>query len=377
MPLGQLFHPYGSYYGYHIGGTPLVAGTFTITITVENEAGSTSKELTLEIGEPKKPVIVATALPNGMVYNSYEEQLISTSPSAVWSIIDGELPSGLWLYDKGIYGEPKETGTFNFTVKAENIFGEDTKTFSIEIELPPLPVFATPSLPNGAVGEQYSVNIILENYAVAVNMKDGSSLPPGLNYTCWDNECQILGIPITTGNFSLTFVAENISGKVEKTYAIEITEDLPPVTDYTVTITQPSNGTIIVFNEGTLVTSGTKLPSDAILDLIATPTDATYVFVKWWDNNENASRQFTLNANTTISATFAEISSSSNDDGGSSSSSDDGTPIQNRENPIIGAIGVQTTYYNLKGEPLGTIKPTVPGVYIEKQGKLTKRIVVR
>ncbi|MCL2101601.1 MAG: hypothetical protein FWH22_07810, partial [Fibromonadales bacterium] len=54
------------------------------------------------------------------------------------------------------------------------------------------------------------------------------------------------------------------------------------------------------------------------------------------------------------------------------------TPILiNRENPIIGAIGVQTIYYNLKGEPLGTQKPATPGVYIEKQGTQTKRIVVR
>ncbi|MCL2101234.1 MAG: hypothetical protein FWH22_05925 [Fibromonadales bacterium] len=57
---------------------------------------------------------------------------------------------------------------------------------------------------------------------------------------------------------------------------------------------------------------------------------------------------------------------------------EEATPIiANRENRLIGAIGVQTIYYDLKGTPLGTIKPTTPGVYIEKQGKQTKRIVVR
>ncbi|MCL2102337.1 MAG: hypothetical protein FWH22_11570, partial [Fibromonadales bacterium] len=35
------------------------------------------------------------------------------------------------------------------------------------------------------------------------------------------------------------------------------------------------------------------------------------------------------------------------------------------------------SYYNLKGTPLGTIKPATPGVYIEKQGTQTRRIVVR
>ncbi|MDR3000821.1 MAG: hypothetical protein LBU89_06105, partial [Fibromonadaceae bacterium] len=34
-------------------------------------------------------------------------------------------------------------------------------------------------------------------------------------------------------------------------------------------------------------------------------------------------------------------------------------------------------YYTLKGEPLGTQKPTVPGVYIEKRLGVAKRVVVR
>ncbi|MDR2580635.1 MAG: hypothetical protein LBC85_06555 [Fibromonadaceae bacterium] len=34
-------------------------------------------------------------------------------------------------------------------------------------------------------------------------------------------------------------------------------------------------------------------------------------------------------------------------------------------------------YYNLKGTPLGTQKPTTPGVYIEKRGKYMRKIAVR
>ncbi|MDR3001858.1 MAG: hypothetical protein LBU89_11410 [Fibromonadaceae bacterium] len=36
-----------------------------------------------------------------------------------------------------------------------------------------------------------------------------------------------------------------------------------------------------------------------------------------------------------------------------------------------------TRYYNLKGQPLGTTKPTTPGVYIEYRPGIAKRIVVR
>ncbi|MCL2101182.1 MAG: hypothetical protein FWH22_05655, partial [Fibromonadales bacterium] len=54
------------------------------------------------------------------------------------------------------------------------------------------------------------------------------------------------------------------------------------------------------------------------------------------------------------------------------------TPIiTNRENRIIGAIGVQTIYYDLKGTPLGTQKPTASGIYIEKHGKNIKKVMVK
>ncbi|MCL2101590.1 MAG: hypothetical protein FWH22_07755 [Fibromonadales bacterium] len=242
-----------------------------------------------------------------------------------------------------------------------------------------------------------------------------------------------------SGNHSELEVPGNFNGKAhillfgtgdfqpEYSYSIIIEEDGESTPDmFTVTIGEIANGNVEIYTYpyGIQVYSGMQLPAGTTLILEATPADATYVFVKWWDNNTEAVRHFKLDASTTISATFAEInssssggsdgssssgggdgssssngsgdgsssseetqsssssndgtsSSSSNEDTPSSSSSDGNTPIQNRANPIIGVIGVQTIYYNLKGEPLGTIKPTTPGVYIEKQGKQTKRIVVR
>ncbi|MDR3001991.1 MAG: Ig domain-containing protein [Fibromonadaceae bacterium] len=531
LPLGLSFRSAGD--SSYIAGTPLVTGTFTVAIKIEEKERSATKEFTIEIVEPKKPVIVTTSLPKGTVYEYYEEQLVSTSPSAEWSIVEGELPKGLWLgsyfYD-GYYrisGEPEEAGTFNFTVQAKNNFGEDTKAFSIVIDLPPLPIITTLALPNGVVGEQYSASILSENNGT-MNLKTGSSLPLGFNYICEDTWCAIGGVPTTTGDFSFTFVATNISGSVEKTYTIAITEELqapviltttlpngkvgeeyfemlisesiawwslesgslpnglsissngiisgnpkeagsytfaikaendagsniksfsieiegilyPPMIattslpngktdtdylqvisatgsspiafslelgslptgltlsasgvlsgtpttagtytftvkaensignvtrqftiviatdqqpDYTVTITQPSNGVIIVLNGSTVVTSGMQLPSGTVLTLVAA-ANSGYNFVKWWDDNTNLSREFTLTASTTISATFA---------GGS-------TPILSSQLQL--ATSHSPVYYTLKGQPLGTQKPTTPGVYIEYRSGIVKRIAVK
>jgi hypothetical protein len=64
-----------------------------------------------------------------------------------------------------------------------------------------------------------------------------------------------------------------------------------------------------------------------------------------------------------------------------SSSSEAGTPILLPQTHIVRALRPTppppSQYYNLKGEPLGTAKPSNPGVYIEKNGKQVKKIIVR
>jgi hypothetical protein len=37
----------------------------------------------------------------------------------------------------------------------------------------------------------------------------------------------------------------------------------------------------------------------------------------------------------------------------------------------------EPVYYNLKGEPLGSKKPGKPGVYIMRQGSVSRTIVVK
>jgi hypothetical protein len=54
----------------------------------------------------------------------------------------------------------------------------------------------------------------------------------------------------------------------------------------------------------------------------------------------------------------------------------DNTPIIAKPHTLY-PIPHTPVYYNLRGEPLGIQKPTVPGVYIEKRGKYTQRIIVR
>ncbi|MDR2580491.1 MAG: InlB B-repeat-containing protein, partial [Fibromonadaceae bacterium] len=93
------------------------------------------------------------------------------------------------------------------------------------------------------------------------------------------------------------------------------------------------------------------------------PTKAGHTFAGWHIGEATEAFDFEntpITANTTLTAKWTDISSI----------------FANRENPKIGAIGIQT-YYDLKGTSLGTTKPTAPGVYLEKHGTHVRRIAIR
>jgi len=83
--------------------------------------------------QPTPPTISTTNLPNGTVYVPYNQVLTASGEAIIWSIVSGYLPKGLTLKGDSISGTPWEQGVYNFTVKAKNNAGEDTKALSIVI----------------------------------------------------------------------------------------------------------------------------------------------------------------------------------------------------------------------------------------------------
>jgi len=75
---------------------------------------------------------------------------------------------------------------------------------------------------------------------------------------------------------------------------------------YTVTITPPVNGFISVRVGNLPIASGRSLADGTVLTLRATAREG-YEFVSWWDGDSESPREFTLNGNVVISATFIEV----------------------------------------------------------------------
>jgi hypothetical protein len=86
-------------------------------------------------GTGTAPTVTTASLPNGTVGTAYSQTLTATGDTPItWSLATGSLPGGLTLSTAGVIsGNPTTANTFNFTVKATNAKGNNTKPLSITI----------------------------------------------------------------------------------------------------------------------------------------------------------------------------------------------------------------------------------------------------
>jgi hypothetical protein len=157
------------------------------------------------------PLLVTTAsLPDGEVGKSYSQSLSATGGTLpyTWSIIQGNLPSGLTLDSKGlISGIPTTTEISSFTVKVVDSGSPQqsaTKDLTIVINRAGVLVLTitTASLPDGEVGKSYSQSLSATGGTLPYTWSIiQGNLPSGLTL---DSKGLISGIPTTTEISSFT-----------------------------------------------------------------------------------------------------------------------------------------------------------------------------
>ena len=170
----------------------------------------------------KPPTVTTTSLPDGTVGQAYNQTLTAAGDTPItWSIDTGSLPGGLNLSTAGVIsGTPTTANTFNFTVKAANAAGNDTKQFSITIAPAPVaPAITTTSLPEGTVGTAYNQTLTAAGDTPITWSIDTGTLPGGLNLS---TAGVISGTPTTANTFNFTVRATNNAGSVTKTLSIFI-----------------------------------------------------------------------------------------------------------------------------------------------------------
>ncbi|MCL2392749.1 MAG: S-layer homology domain-containing protein [Oscillospiraceae bacterium] len=81
------------------------------------------------------PTITTTTVPSAILNANYTFTFVATGfPTPTWAVVEGAPPAGLTLGSDGVLsGIPTVTGSFTFTVQAENIIGSDTLQVTIVV----------------------------------------------------------------------------------------------------------------------------------------------------------------------------------------------------------------------------------------------------
>ena len=126
-----------------ISGTPTTAGTYGFTLQAANSTGSDTKALQIVIdAAPVAPTITTSCpLATGTVGVAYSQQMTATGDAPItWDLSAGAFPTPLSMTIGGlITGTPNSAGTANFTLRAINATGSNTRSCSMTVNPAPAP----------------------------------------------------------------------------------------------------------------------------------------------------------------------------------------------------------------------------------------------
>jgi hypothetical protein len=245
-----------------ISGTPTTQGTSTFTVRVTDTLGQfATQALSITINLPARPNITTTSLPAGTIAQNYNQAVLATGTAPLnWSISAGSLPPGLMLNPSGtITGAPTASGTFPFTVRIADTFGQsDTQALSILVSTDNPPQIVPPSLPGGTDGVAYGPTTLQATGGVGTLTwtVSAGSLPPGLTgLPSTGSTVTISGTPTTQGTFNFTVRVTDSLGQSD-TQALSITINQPPPVSIT-TPSLPAGSIGQPYNQTVAATGGT------------------------------------------------------------------------------------------------------------------------
>ena len=228
------------------------------------------------------PTITTSSLPNATQGTAYSATLAATGTTPItWVVASGSLPSGLLLNATGaISGTPTTTGTFTFTVQADNAAGNVTKTLQIVVQSQGTPPTPTHTLTvNGGSGS----GTYAEGDVIPIS---ANAAPTGKVFDKWTGDVSKIA---NVNEATTTFTMGNSSATITATY-----KDAPVTTTFTVTF-NADGGTPAPASQ--TVTAGGKAVEPSA------PAKTGFIFAGWYDGRTKW--DFSLNAvtaNVTLTA---------------------------------------------------------------------------
>ena len=209
-----------------ITGTPTATsgGTYDITVTAKNSAGTTTQSfvLTVQAGPTITSATTATAT-DGSAFNFTVKTTGSPAPAISES---GALPSGVTFADNGngtatLAGAPgvSQGGVYKLALTAANTFGSATQSVTLTVDQAPT-ITSAPSA-TATHGKAFTFTFSGTGYPVPTVTHTGRV--SGLTYTRNTNGTATLsGTPKTAGTYTLAITATNSVGAISQTFTLTV-----------------------------------------------------------------------------------------------------------------------------------------------------------
>ncbi len=240
-----------------ISGTPLGAGTSTLTISAKDSATpqqTATKTFTITI-QASLTITSTSQLPLGVVGSFYSQLLQATGPTPmVWNVVSGIAPPGLTLTSNGtLAGTPAVAGTYDFTVQVSA--GDPAQTVRQAFRMvvnAALTITNLPALPGATPSVPYTVTLTATGGVAPYVWSSSGALPPGLNLS---STGILSGIPTTAGSYQFTIQAtDNFTpaNTASRTFTLTVASTLTITT-----ATLPNGAPGIVYSQTLAATAGT------------------------------------------------------------------------------------------------------------------------
>lgn len=190
-------------------GTGVISGTPTanqgnVTIQAADSKTSGSKVFSFELWT--KLIINPVSPSPAHLSAPYSLTVTASYAIAKWTITSGTLPSGLTLTAHGgaalISGSASETGTFSFTLQAQDDTVPQTATIDLSIVVDTHLAIAKASLIDGRQNKPYSDSFVVVNGTPPYTWSISGTLPAGLSLDSASG--QVSGTPTAYATFAYT-----------------------------------------------------------------------------------------------------------------------------------------------------------------------------
>jgi hypothetical protein len=268
LPTGVSFHDNGNGTGT-LSGTPTVGGSFSISFTASNGAGTNAvQDFTLNVGNPPA---ITSANATTFTTGTLGAFTVTTTGSPTPSLSEaGSLPSGVSFVDNGngtatLSGTPAAgTGrTYSLSIGAQNgVTPNASQSFTLTVDQ--APAITSASSTTFATGTSSTFTVTATGFPTPT-ITEAGTLPTGVSFSSG----VLSGTPTQSGSFPISFTASNGVGS-NATQSFTLTVSQAPA------ITSANNTTFVVGTAGTFTVTATGSPTPTITEAGTLPTGVTF-----------------------------------------------------------------------------------------------------